>query len=90
MSGKKNASRPNPIDKFLPINCMLTEWSEWTDCTANECGKKGKSTRSREIKLNPKYGGEECPKKLNDTRICYKKCNCKIFTLYKTKIIFSK
>ncbi len=56
---------------------MLTEWSEWTDCSSKECGKKGKSTRSREIKLHAKYGGEECPQKLNETRICYKKCNSK-------------
>jgi hypothetical protein len=59
---------------MLPTNCMLTEWSTWSDCSAVECGQIGKTFRSRKILIESKYDGEECPKNLNETQTCYKTC----------------
>lgn len=67
----------NQVDfgSMLPQNCLVSDWSEWSNCTASECGKKGLSFRSRTIYLEAKYGGLECPKELTEKRTCYKKCN---------------
>ena len=56
---------------MLPQNCLISDWSEWSNCTATECGKKGRSSRYREIHSESKYGGEECPKNIEEKRICY-------------------
>ena len=39
-----------------------------------ECGKKGKKKRTRTVLAEAKYGGLECPKNLNETRVCFKNC----------------
>jgi hypothetical protein len=44
-----------------------------------ECGKKGHQMRNRKIIDDGKYKGKTCPKKLNETKICYKECNGKLF-----------
>jgi hypothetical protein len=59
---------------MLPTNCMLTEWSTWSECSATECGQMGKIFRSRKILVESKYGGEQCPNNLNETQTCHKKC----------------
>jgi len=50
-----------------PLNCQVSKWSDWSDCSLN-CGG-GKHTRNREIISLPKYGGETCPP-LKDTQYC--------------------
>lgn len=60
---------------MLPQDCRISVWSNWSDCTAEVCNKKGYSTRSRQIISEAKYGGIECAKNLNEKRLCYKKCN---------------
>lgn len=68
-------SNKNEFGSMLPQNCLVSDWSEWSNCTAGECGKKGLSFRTRTIYSEAKYGGLECPKELTEKRICYKKCN---------------
>ncbi|WAR07116.1 SPON1-like protein [Mya arenaria] len=62
------------------VNCMLTEWSEWEECTVT-CGKQYVN-RSRMIKRQPENGGKRCPKKLTRKRKCrgLPKCpvDCKV------------
>ena len=64
-------------EEFHPIDCMISEWSEWTECSATECGAKGFSQRQRYVKMEAKYGGEACPTHLNETKPCIKICEGK-------------
>ena len=50
-----------------PINCEVGEWSDWSKCS-EECDG-GNQSRSRNITIDKKYGGEPCPP-LSETRDC--------------------
>ena len=50
-----------------PINCGLSEWSNWSSCSKT-CGG-GTRTRLRSILTEPKYGGEPCGK-LQESEVC--------------------
>lgn len=70
-SGAKNNGNRyrTPIDPNLPIiDCILSEWSPWSTCSAL-CGK-GKKTRSRSIIQMPQNGGKPCEKKLVQRHRC--------------------
>nr|XP_027204140.1 spondin-1-like isoform X2 [Dermatophagoides pteronyssinus] len=63
MYNQYNHSMTSPLigdDQNLVIDCVVTLWSEWSQCT-KPCGKARKERR-REIKLNPQNGGRKCPK----------------------------
>lgn len=44
--------------KACPVNCSMSEWSEWSTCD-KRCGG-GKQTRTRIIKVASQFGGREC------------------------------
>ncbi len=50
-----------------PINCVVGDWSEWTDCS-KQCGG-GVQRRSRPILIKDANGGQACPA-LDDERPC--------------------
>eukprot|EP01004_Peranema_trichophorum_P003198 NODE_21_length_5193_cov_112.595266_g17_i0.p1 GENE.NODE_21_length_5193_cov_112.595266_g17_i0~~NODE_21_length_5193_cov_112.595266_g17_i0.p1 ORF type:complete len:1676 (-),score=495.00 NODE_21_length_5193_cov_112.595266_g17_i0:119-5146(-) len=50
-----------------PIDCVLSEWSSWSQCTKT-CGS-GTHDRTREIVVSPKYGGVEC-RELTQSESC--------------------
>lgn len=62
---------------FKPINCEVSKFSDWSPCSETDCTKNGKSYRTREILVEPKYGGSECPKVLRQVRKCTPKCKPK-------------
>ena len=67
----KKSNSINEIDKSNmgpPVDCMVTPWTEWSDCT-QKCGKEY-VTRTRMIKLEAANGGKKCPKKLTRRRKC--------------------
>ncbi|RWS26881.1 hypothetical protein B4U80_04927 [Leptotrombidium deliense] len=59
------------------VDCMVTDWSEWSPCSKT-CGPNGRKTRRRQIKLSPQNGGVPCPTKLVQRRKCKNNppCNC--------------
>ncbi|KAH7644159.1 spondin-1-like protein [Dermatophagoides farinae] len=78
MYNQYNHSMTSPLigdDQNLVIDCVVTVWSEWSQCT-KPCGKARKERR-REIKLNPQNGGRKCPK-LVQRRKCKENppCEC--------------
>lgn len=44
--------------QHCPIDCVVSEWTDWTNCTA-ECGG-GFQRRNRSVQVYPDYGGAEC------------------------------
>ncbi|XP_062403199.1 spondin-1b isoform X1 [Sardina pilchardus] len=55
-----------------PSDCMLSEWSEWSECNKS-CGK-GHTIRSRMIKLEPQFGGAACPETVQRKKCKIRKC----------------
>ncbi|KAB0799833.1 hypothetical protein PPYR_07713 [Photinus pyralis] len=52
-----------------PVDCMVTEWSEWSPCSAS-CGT-GYTQKQRMIKRPAENGGKPCPNKLEKKKRCY-------------------
>ena len=52
-----------------PIDCRLSPWSEWTDCSFQGCGGAGTRTRTRTIEQAPNSCGEQCGD-LTQTEAC--------------------
>lgn len=50
----------------------MSEWSEWSECN-KACGK-GHMIRTRQIMLEPQFGGELCPETVQRKRCKIKKC----------------
>ena len=50
---------------------MLTEWTEWSECSALTCGVEGTQLRSRTC-IDPMFGGNDCPESaiLEQLRTC--------------------
>jgi uncharacterized protein YukE len=64
---------PNLTDKRecnnqpCPVDCKLSDWSEWTACS-KLCGG-GEQTRTRSVLVNPANGGKSC-EPLSEKRSC--------------------
>ncbi|KAI4883691.1 hypothetical protein NFI96_009390 [Prochilodus magdalenae] len=55
-----------------PVDCMLSDWSEWSECNKS-CGK-GHMIRSRMVKLEPQFGGLPCPETVQRKKCKIRKC----------------
>ncbi|XP_067850319.1 spondin-1b isoform X2 [Heptranchias perlo] len=56
-----------------PTDCMVSEWSEWSECNKS-CGK-GHVIRTRKIKLEPQFGGALCPETIQRKKCKVRKCS---------------
>ncbi|XP_024935582.1 spondin-2 isoform X2 [Cephus cinctus] len=56
------------------VDCLLSEWSEWSTCSAS-CGV-GFESRTRSILTLNKRGGTPCPQETRQTRWCGQQTNC--------------
>merc|ERR1719160_1320985 len=63
--GKYGASCPpdevsrDCAEEMCPIDCVMKDWSGWSECTA-QCGG-GSESRSRGVLTPDEYGGKKCP-----------------------------
>lgn len=60
--------RPAGCSLAEPVDCILSEWSMWKECSAT-CGG-GETTRSRTILQHPKHGGFGCQSALMQVAEC--------------------
>uniref|UniRef100_A0A8C2ZGT8 Spondin-1 n=1 Tax=Cyclopterus lumpus TaxID=8103 RepID=A0A8C2ZGT8_CYCLU len=58
-----------------PVDCMVSEWSEWSECNKS-CGK-GHTIRTRMVKLEPQFGGGACPETIQRKKCKIRKCRTK-------------
>ncbi|KAG9329110.1 hypothetical protein JZ751_027106 [Albula glossodonta] len=56
-----------------PTDCMVSEWSEWSECNKS-CGK-GHVIRTRMVTLEPQFGGDPCPETVQRKKCKIRKCN---------------
>uniref|UniRef100_A0A672JR31 Complement component 6 n=1 Tax=Salarias fasciatus TaxID=181472 RepID=A0A672JR31_SALFA len=57
-----------------PINCLLTEFGPWSECSA--CARK--QLRTRAIQRPSQFGGSDCSVELTEERPCYPSTECKL------------
>ncbi|VDK29679.1 unnamed protein product [Gongylonema pulchrum] len=51
-----------------PVDCVISEWTPWGNCSAT-CGS-GKRQRSRQIEVFARNGGRACPEHMVQERRC--------------------
>ncbi|GCB75761.1 hypothetical protein scyTo_0017385 [Scyliorhinus torazame] len=56
-----------------PTDCMVSEWSEWSECNKS-CGK-GHVIRTRMVKLEPQFGGAPCPETVQRKKCKVRRCS---------------
>jgi hypothetical protein len=49
-----------------PEDCLVSDWSPLSDCSATACGTTGTRTRTRNVITPPKNGGKSCPQLVED------------------------
>ncbi|XP_061590499.1 complement component C6 isoform X1 [Cololabis saira] len=59
-------------EEACPINCQLTEFSPWSDCSP--CAKK--QFRTRSVVRPSQFGGSDCSVELTEERPCYPSKEC--------------
>ncbi|XP_072304518.1 thrombospondin type-1 domain-containing protein 7A [Eucyclogobius newberryi] len=52
-----------------PVNCQLSEWSPWSQCT-HKCGLAGKLWRRRTVVQVPQGDGRPCPAQMEQWKPC--------------------
>lgn len=69
-----NLKKVGDIERILsdvkcPVDCVLNDWTDWSQCDLNN----ETQTRTTTVKYQPKNGGQECPP-LTETRKCIVDC----------------
>ncbi|KAK2818864.1 hypothetical protein Q5P01_024425 [Channa striata] len=61
-------------EQACPINCLLTEFGPWSDCSP--CAKK--QFRTRSVLRPSQFGGSQCSVELSEERPCYPATQCRL------------
>eukprot|EP00747_Dinoflagellata_sp_TGD_P121039 gnl/TRDRNA2_/TRDRNA2_173374_c0_seq1.p1 gnl/TRDRNA2_/TRDRNA2_173374_c0~~gnl/TRDRNA2_/TRDRNA2_173374_c0_seq1.p1 ORF type:complete len:1602 (+),score=263.90 gnl/TRDRNA2_/TRDRNA2_173374_c0_seq1:84-4889(+) len=69
---------PEGCDSGYPVDCVLEDWSEWSECSET-CGR-GFQVHKRKIKVEPAFNGKACENPLEEIRECntHAACNMKV------------
>lgn len=70
----KNHDRRACNEQACPINCQLTDFGPWSDCSP--CAKK--QLRTRSVVRPSQFGGSACSVELTEERPCYPSTECKL------------
>ncbi|XP_006816067.2 thrombospondin type-1 domain-containing protein 7A-like [Saccoglossus kowalevskii] len=73
------ASRPNNVrtcNVSCPIDCMLSSWSDWSECSET-CGYGAYKYKTRRILQLSAFGGVRCPREVDDNGVITKRKKCK-------------
>nr|XP_019933643.1 PREDICTED: complement component C6-like [Paralichthys olivaceus] len=61
-------------EQACPINCLLTEFGPWSDCSP--CARK--QFRTRFVQRPSQFGGSDCSVHLTEERPCHPSTECKL------------
>ncbi|XP_008303564.1 complement component C6-like, partial [Stegastes partitus] len=61
-------------DQACPINCLLTEFGSWSECSP--CAKK--QLRTRSVLRPSQFGGSDCSPELTEERPCFPSTECRL------------
>ncbi|XP_035523720.1 complement component C6 [Morone saxatilis] len=64
-------------EQSCPINCLLTEFGPWSDCSP--CAKK--QLRTRSVQRPSQFGGSACSEELTEERACFPSTECKLLPI---------
>ena len=56
----------NVIFSSTAVDCILSDWSEWSECSVT-CGDVGIKSRTRQVVQLPQNTGAECGPKVERT-----------------------
>jgi hypothetical protein len=51
-------------------DCVVSDWTQFSDCSVTACGSTGTQSRTRSILKQPTAGGRSCPIDLSESRTC--------------------
>jgi hypothetical protein len=80
-AAKSNSAYVEKLIKDIPnnVDCKVSEWTPWSGCSKN-CGP-GTKSRRKSILVPSKFGGNACPKELEDVQPCFDRTcpvDCKV------------
>eukprot|EP00753_Platysulcus_tardus_P002780 PLAT11893.1.p1 GENE.PLAT11893.1~~PLAT11893.1.p1 ORF type:complete len:763 (-),score=403.70 PLAT11893.1:142-2430(-) len=58
--------RSRETTEAVPVHCVVSDWTEWTECTVACSAQR----RHRVITRHPKNGGDACPKEMEQEQNC--------------------
>jgi len=67
-NGGAGGLQPEGCAEVPPVDCLLSSWTEWSQCSAS-CGG-GEQVRSRELLREPSHGGQACVDPLSEVTEC--------------------
>ena len=73
MKMKEQMMYTGPTTIHPPVDCLVTAWSPWSECSATCQGQGGRTAfreKFRMVKRHEAGGGKKCPKKLRKRQKC--------------------
>lgn len=70
LNSASTSSPPEQNSNDLPVDCVLSGWTEWSPCSVT-CGI-GRSEKYRNVQQEARNGGQPCPpKRIYKSRKCF-------------------